>query len=172
LKVVLTEQHKGFTLQARRGYFAAAKEGAVAETTPPPQTVAATDPDTKERIREAMFSSVDVQQLLVEVRTEISKEASGDLTVLAHLDAKSLRFHKEAARNQNTVTFVSAVLDQGGNLVTGQQWQAKVDLPDDALPKLRDRRNGCQDELSTEARKVHDTRGGDGFGRAPYYGFV
>jgi hypothetical protein len=34
------------------------------------------------------------------------------------------------------VTFVSAVLDQGGNLVTGQQWQAKVDLPDDALPKL------------------------------------
>lgn len=140
LNVTLTEQHKGFILQARRGYFAA-KQAAVAETAPQgeaqAQAVTATDPETKERIREAMFSSVDPQQLPVEVRTEVSKAAdNGALQVLAHLDTRSLHFHKEGARNQNTVIFVSAILDRSGNLVTGQQWQAKVDVPDDALPKL------------------------------------
>ena len=56
--------------------------------------------------------------------------------MLAHLDTKALHFHKEGERNRNTVTFVSVVFDGGGKYVTGQQREATVDLPDDALPRL------------------------------------
>jgi VWFA-related protein len=136
LKVLLTEPHKGFTVQARRGYFAATKGTSDAQIQP--QAISTMDPAAKERIREAMFSKVDTTQLPVELDTEIVKATdSSQLTVLARLDTQSLQLHKEGGRNQNTVIFVSAVFDASGNLVTGQQWQAKVDVTDDALPKLR-----------------------------------
>ena len=142
LKVTLTEKHRGFSLQARRGYFAL-KEGVVAEGPPhletPPAANATTDSEAqeRERIRETVFTKIDVQELPVEVHTEVSKAAdSNELAVLAHLDTKSLHFHKEGERNQNTVTFVSVIFDRGGKYISGQQRQAKVDLPDDALPSL------------------------------------
>ena len=143
LKVTLVEKQKGLSLQARRGYFAP-KEGAVAEVPPQPDTrpqASATTTDAeaqeKEKIREAVLSKADVQELPVEVRTEVSSGAgSNELAVLAHLDTKSLHFHKQGERNQNTVTFVSVVFDGGGKYVTGQQRQAKVDLPDAALSNL------------------------------------
>jgi VWFA-related protein len=51
LKVTLTEKHSGFSLQARRGYFAT-KEGTVAEVPPQlatrPQATVATDSDAQE----------------------------------------------------------------------------------------------------------------------------
>jgi VWFA-related protein len=142
LKINLTEAHAGYHLQARSGYFAP-KEGAAAEgptqlETPSP-VVAATDEDAqeKERIRRATISKTDQQELPVELRTEVSKGAeSGELAVLAHLDTKALRFHKEGGRNQITVTFVSVIFDGSGKYVAGQQRQAKVDLLDDALPGL------------------------------------
>ena len=142
LKVTLTENHKGFALQARRGYFAA-KEGTVAEEPPHletrPQASPATDAEAqeRERIRAAVVSPTDQQELPVEVRTEISKAADNDeLAVFAHLDTKTLHFHKEGERNQNTVTFVSVIYDRNGKYVTGQQRQARVNLPDDTLPNL------------------------------------
>ena len=142
LKVTLAEKHKGVSVQARRGYFAT-KEGTVAEEPPHletrPLTSPAIDSDVqeKERIRAAVLSRTDAQELPVELRTEISKAADNDeLAVLAHLDTKPLHFHKEGGRNQTTVTFVSVVFDGSGKYVTGQQRQAKVDLPDDDLPKL------------------------------------
>jgi VWFA-related protein len=142
LKVTLSEKHKGFSLQARRGYFAT-KEGTVPEgpphleTRPPSSPVIDSDAQEKERIRQAVISKTDAQELPVEVHTEVSKAADNDeLAVLAHLDAKALHFHKAGERNQNTVTFVSVIFDGNGKYVTGQQRQARLDLPDDALPKL------------------------------------
>ncbi len=146
LKVTLTEKHRGVTLQARRGYFAT-KEGTVAEEPPQlearplPETraIPSTDPaaQEKERIRQAVISKTDSQDLPIELRTEISRAADNDeLAVLTHLDTKTLHFHKAAERNQNTVTFVSVIYDGSGKYVTGQQRQARVDLPDDALPNL------------------------------------
>jgi VWFA-related protein len=142
LKVTLAEKHRGLTLQARRGYFAL-KERAVAEAPPQLETRPEVNPATnaeaqeKERIRQAVISKTDAQDLPVEVRSEVSKAADNDeLAVLIHLDAKALHFHKEGARNQNTVTLVSVVFDATGKYLTGQQRQARVDLPDDTLPKL------------------------------------
>ncbi len=137
LKVELGEKSKGTTLQARRGYFAA-KEGT--EPAEEAQQNAASDPEAqvKERLRETVLSKADLQELPVEVHTEVSKGSAtmSELSVLAHLDTKSLHFRKDGTHNQNTVTFVSVILDGSGQYLTGQQRQAKVDLPDESLPNL------------------------------------
>lgn len=152
LKVTLSEKHSGLHLQARRGYFAP-KEGQETEARlseaeaqpktpgdPATQTEAlTTEALTKERIREAVISKTDVNQLPVVVQTEVAKDSSGasDVSVLAHLDTKTLHFHKAGDRNQNTVTFVSVIFDHSGKYVNGQQRQARVDLPDALLPNLQ-----------------------------------
>jgi len=142
LRISLTGNHAGFRLQARSGYFAS-KENLVAQMPPPAESQPETNPASgadapeKEQIRQAVLSKTDLQELPVKVRTEVSQ--SGDdheLAVLAHLDTKSLRFHKEGKRSQNTVTFVSVIYDGNGTYVTGQQRQAKVDLPEVRLPDL------------------------------------
>jgi hypothetical protein len=142
LKVTLTEKHHGFALQARRGYFAT-KEPTIAQEPPHLETRPMTSPtldaaaQEKEKIRLAVFSKTDQQELPLDIHTEISKAADTDeLAVLTHLDTKALHFHKEGARNQNAVMFVSVVFDDTGKFVTGQQRQARVDLPDDELPQL------------------------------------
>lgn len=142
LKVTLTEKHHGVGLQARRGYFAT-KEPTIAQEPPHLETRPVTSPvldaaaQEKERIRQAVVSKTDQQDLPIDVRTEVSKAASDDeLAVLTHLDAKTLRFHSEGERNLTTVTFVSVVFDGSGKFVAGQQRQARVDVPDNILPKL------------------------------------
>ena len=137
LKVTLAEKHSGFHLQARRGYFAP-KQGESAEAKAQQNTTADPDAQSRERIREAAMSKTDSQQLPVELRTEVSKDSADsiELSVWAHLDTKPLHFHKEGERNQNTVIFVSVIFDRSGKYVTGQQRQAKVDLPDESLPNL------------------------------------
>jgi VWFA-related protein len=137
LKVELAEKGKGLSVQARRGYFVA-KEGT--EPDVQAQQSGQSDPEAqvKERLRETVLSKADMQELPVEVRTEVSKGSAttSELSVLAHLDAKSLHFRKDGTHNQNTVTFVSAIFDGGGQYLTGQQRQARVDLPDESLPNL------------------------------------
>lgn len=142
LKVTLTEKHRGVTLQARRGYYAE-KEPTIAEEPPTLETRPVSSPtldaaaQEKERIRQAVVSKTDQQELPVELHTEVSKAADAEqLAVLAHLDTKALHFHKEGERNQNTVTFISVIYDGNGKYLTGQQRQARVDIPDDTLPKL------------------------------------
>lgn len=137
LKVTLAEKAKGVSVQARRGYFAL-KEGADSEVETRPAGTSDPEAQIEERIRETTLSKTDMRELPVELRTEISKRlaTTNELSLLAHLDAKALHFHKEGDRNQNTVTFVSVVFDGSGNYVAGQQRQAKVDLASNALPNL------------------------------------
>jgi VWFA-related protein len=137
LKVTLSENQKGFSVEARRGYFAAKAE-ARADMETPQSGTSGPDAQVKEQIRETLLSKAEVQELPVEVRTEVSKGslATTELSVLAHLDTKSLHFRKEGAYNQNTVTFVCVIFNDGGKSVGGQQQQARVNLPDEALAHL------------------------------------
>jgi hypothetical protein len=90
-----------------------------------------------ERIRQAVMSKADQQELPLEVTTQTTKTADTDqLTVVAHLDTNTLHFHKNGDRNQSTVTFIAAVFDGSGKYLTGQQQHARVDIPDDDIPKL------------------------------------
>ncbi|HEV2491756.1 MAG TPA: VWA domain-containing protein [Terriglobia bacterium] len=124
LKVDLVEA-RGLSLQARRGYYAPRK---------------ALDPKEQADydIKEAVFSQETLQEMPVEVRTQFFKtsDTEADLSVLAHLDIHALRFRKDAERNVEDLTFISAVFDRDGNFVDGQERQVTLRLRDGTLAKL------------------------------------
>ena len=69
-------------------------------------TVADAAAHERERIRQAVISKTDSQDLPIELRTEISQAADNDeLAVFAHLDTKTLHFHKAGEHNQNQGDF-------------------------------------------------------------------
>ncbi|MGP0017334.1 MAG: VWA domain-containing protein [Candidatus Sulfotelmatobacter sp.] len=123
LKVTLSEHRPGVTLQARRGYFA-------------PKAVKEED-ETQGKIREAVLSREETQQLPLDVSTELSKTSGKtEFSVMARVDARPVRFERVGDRNVNTLTFVSTIFDANGAWVTGQQSQVHLNLPDDSLQKL------------------------------------
>jgi VWFA-related protein len=137
LKVELAEKHEGFSIEARRGYFAPRSEAEAAASVEPGGPV---DPDAqvKEQIREAVYSKTDVQQLPVtmDVKVFSTKTEDRELVLSGRLDTRALRLRKDGQRNLNNVTFVSAIFDQKDNLVQLQRGQAKLDAPDAQLQQV------------------------------------
>ncbi len=125
LKVGLSEKRAGFRVQARSGYFA-------------PKSATSPADATEEQIREALLASNDLQQLPVALGAGLSQSSSDtrELSLLAHLDARPLHFHKEGERSVNTVTFVFGIFDQNGNMVGLRQRRAKVSVLDVQFPEL------------------------------------
>jgi VWFA-related protein len=137
LKVTLAEKQKGFSIQARRGYFAPKNEEQ-GETQIKELELSSTAPRPEAQIQEAILSKADIAQLPVELSTKLSKGQgeTRELSLFTRLDAKPLHFHKEGEHNLNTVTFLFAVFDQGENLIEAQQRRAKVSVLDGQLPDL------------------------------------
>jgi VWFA-related protein len=124
LKVSLANGH-GLTVQARRGYFAPkASEDAAARA--------------KEEIEQAMYSQDEWRELPIEVHTQLHKVNDTDvkLAVLTHLDMSSVRFHKEADRNRNDVTFVTVLFDLDGKYVAAKEKRVELRLRDNTLERL------------------------------------
>jgi len=124
LKVSLANGH-GLTLQARKGYFAPkASEDAAARA--------------KEEIEEAMYSQDEWRELPIEVHTRFYKvnETDVKLAVLTHLDMSSVRFHKEADRNRNDVTFVTVLFDLDGKYAAAKEKRVELRLRDSTLERL------------------------------------
>jgi VWFA-related protein len=124
LKVSLVNP-AGFTLQARRGYFA-----------PKASEDAATR--AKEEIEQALYSQDELKELPVDVHTQFYKvnESDARLAVLAHLDMSSVRFRKEQDRNLNNLTFVTVIFDRDGKYVMGKEKQVQFHLRDATLARL------------------------------------
>lgn len=138
LKVELAEKPKGWSLQARRGYFAP-RGDAEAETLAKAGEAADPEAQAKEQLREAVFAKTELQQLPVtmDVKVYSTKTDDRELALSAHLDTRSLRFRKEGQRNVNSVTFVFAVFDQKDNLLQVQKGQAPLDPVDAQLEQVR-----------------------------------
>ena len=138
LKVKLAEKHDGYSVQARRGYFAPRSE---AEAAAEAKRQAAFDAEAKEeeQIRDAMFSKNMSQQLHVGLGGKLSDSQNGmrELSLVSHLDAKELRFEKDGEHNANTVTFVFAIFDPQDNLVTARLRRAHLNVADAQLESLR-----------------------------------
>jgi VWFA-related protein len=139
LKVTLAEKQKGFTIQARHGYFAPTNEAgpaAEAKETEAPDVVA----QAQEQVREATLSRAEFRQLPMALTTSTKPSAgqseTRELSLSAHLDARSLHFHKDGEHNLNTVTFVFAVFDQKENLLVAQLRRARANVLDEQLPRL------------------------------------
>jgi VWFA-related protein len=129
LKVELAEKHAGFTVTARRGYFAPGSE-ADAGRSADHATATDTDAQVNEQIREAVFAKTDAQQLplTLDVKVFSTNTEDRELVLTGRLDTKSLHFRQDGQRNRNKVTFVSAVFDQKDNLVKLQRGESTLDV--------------------------------------------
>jgi VWFA-related protein len=138
LKVKLAEKHDGYSVQARRGYFAPRSEGEAAAEQKR-QAVFDAEAKEQEQIRDAMFSKNMSQQLQVGLGGKLSNSQGGmrELSLVSHLDAKALHFEKDGEHNANTVTFVFAIFDPQDNLVTAQMRRAHLSVADLQLEDLR-----------------------------------
>jgi hypothetical protein len=123
LKVKLVPP-SSFTLQARRGYYAPRK--------PADPTV-----QEKEEIQEALFSQDETHELPMEVHTQffMKTESDAQLAVLTRLDLRQLHFRKQEDRNFDNLTFVTAVFDRDGHLVSGQEKLLSLKLRDESLAR-------------------------------------
>ena len=121
LKVSL-ESKAGYTIEARRGYYAPTRLEDAAAT-------------AKREIEDAVFSREEMSDLPVELHTQFFKGA-GDtvtVTVLAHVDLAGLKFRKADGRNLNNITVVSALFDHNGKVVTGLVKHLDLRLRDESL---------------------------------------
>jgi VWFA-related protein len=117
---------KGFSVQARKGYYAPKK--------PNDPTV-----QEKEEIQEAIFSQDETHELPIDVHTQFFMKTESDarITVLTRLDLHELRFRKEEDRNVDNVTFVAVVFDQDGHMITGMEKAVQLRLRDVNLERYR-----------------------------------
>ena len=124
LKVSLVSP-AGFTIQARRGYFA-------------PKASVDTATRAKEEIQQAVYSQDELMELPVNVHTQFYKvnEAEVRLAVLTHLDLSSVRFRNEQDRHLNKLTFVTVLFDRDGKYVMGKEKVVEFHLRDATLAKL------------------------------------
>jgi VWFA-related protein len=124
LKVSLVGKQK-YTLQARRGYYA-------------PRTLKDPAQTAKEEIQEAVFSQEEIRDLGLDLQTQFFRkdDTSARVSVLAHLDLKSVKFRKVNGRNQDDVTLATVIFDQDGNLVTGGEKVIEMKLQDSTLQRL------------------------------------
>jgi VWFA-related protein len=118
-------QPAGLALQSRRGYFA-------------PNKLLNAEEVAKEEIDEAVFSQQELNELRVAIHTQFFKPANADaqLSVLARVDVRSLRFHKEAGRNRDDLTLVAALFDRNGRFLAGKQKLVELRLRDETMDRL------------------------------------
>jgi len=116
--------HNSLAVQARRGYYA-------------PKKLDDPAAQEKEEIQEAVFSQDETHELPIDVHTQffMKTESDAQIAVLTRLDLHPLHFRKEANLNLDTLTFVTAVFDRDGRLVSGHQRSLELRLRDDALGK-------------------------------------
>lgn len=128
LKVALSGKQK-YTLQARRGYYA-------------PRTLKDPSEQAKEEIQEAVFSQEEIGDLPVDLQTQFFKTDAdaAKLSVLSHFDVKGIPFRKAEGRNNDTVTIATAIFDENGNMITGNEKIVEMKLLDSTYTRLS--RNG------------------------------
>jgi VWFA-related protein len=123
LKVTLVNKQK-WALQARHGYFAPHGESDPAAT-------------AKEEIQQAIFSQDEMRELPIDCQTQFFKSATGvRLSVVTHLQTAGLKFRKAEDRNNDNLTVSTAIFDENGNLLTGQQKILELSLKDATLERV------------------------------------
>jgi VWFA-related protein len=123
LKVTLAGSQK-WTVLARHGYFA-------------PRKADSPEQAAEQEIDEAVYSQEELRQLPLECQTQIFKTEKGShLTVIAHLDARSLKFVKVEDRNNDQLKIVMALFDNNGGFLSGKERNLNLQLKDATLAAI------------------------------------
>ena len=124
IKVSLVGKTK-YSIQARRGYYA-------------PRTLKTPEETAKEEIQEAVFSQDEIRDLPVDLQTQFFRKDQTQvrLSVLAHLDLKTIKFRKVEGRNHDDLTLATVIFDENGNFVTGGEKIVEMKLLDSTLERL------------------------------------
>jgi len=124
LKVSLKNPAK-LTLQTRRGYYA-------------PKHAADPVEEAKQEIQDAIFSQEEMHDLPVELHTQFfkSSDAEAKLSVVAHVDVKSIHYRKVDGRNTDELAVVSALFNQNGVFIQGTKKIVSMRWKDETLIKL------------------------------------
>lgn len=113
-----------WTVQARHGYLAPRKADS-------PEQAAEQDID------EAVYSQEELRQLPLECQTQIFKTEKGShLTVIARIDARSLKFSKVEDRNNDQLKIVMALFDNNGDFLSGKERNLNLQLKDVTLAAI------------------------------------
>ncbi|MCL6545663.1 MAG: hypothetical protein K6T61_10570, partial [Bryobacteraceae bacterium] len=101
---------KGYSVQARPGYFAAKQ----AEAAPEP---------SERRIDQEVFSGATLNEAPVQLATQPGPLADGGHGVvgLLRVDVKAIPFLERSGRHHARLNFIAALLDREGNFVTGRE---------------------------------------------------
>jgi hypothetical protein len=111
---------KGYSVQARKGYYAPKKGEGLPEA-------------AAKEIENAVFSRDDVRDLPIEIRTGVK---DGELTVSTDIDLKLLHYRKADGRNCQELTAVAAIFDRDGNFIAGKQQTLTLKLRDRTMDGL------------------------------------
>jgi hypothetical protein len=116
---------KGYSVKARRGYYAPKQGEGLPEA-------------TAKEIENAIFSRDDIRDLPVEMRTDVKKSegSGGELTVSTDIDLKLLHYSKVDGRNCQELTAVAAIFDRDGNFIAGKQQTLTLKLRDQTMDGL------------------------------------
>ena len=123
LKVTI-ESKAGYSIEARRGYYA-------------PTHVEDAAAAAKREIEDAIYSRSETSDLPVTMDTQFSKGAgdTATVTVLVHLDLANVKFRKADGRSLDHITLAAALFDHNGNMVTGQVKHVDVRPRDESPAK-------------------------------------
>lgn len=131
LKVRLLSK-RGYTVEARKGYFAPTKEELAQQAAPG---------DRLDRLNRAVSAVDQVTEISGEVSTQQDASASGGpvLNVTLHVEVKDLPFVKRNDRSENRLVFVTALFGTDGRFVVGAETTVDLSLKDATRAMLAER---------------------------------
>jgi VWFA-related protein len=120
LKVEL-KQPSGYTVQARKGYYA-----------PKPGESGG---EANREVAEAVFGRDEIHELPLRVQTQFFKtgEQTAQVAVLVRVDVRHMQFRKADGRNLNDLTVVAALFDRNDNFVSGKNNTVRMHIKDETL---------------------------------------
>ena len=125
LKVVLSENSRRFTVEARKGYF-------------PVSDSSANDAAALERLNHEVLAPGQLVGVPVSVKTQTGALDTGGLGVGVQIrvDIHNLPFHKKDGRRTEKLLFVSALLGPDGKFIAGRLGTANLALEDSGFAAL------------------------------------
>ena len=129
-----------FNVQARPGYFAPTKE-----------SQEPSEPTAEEKIDAEVRGSEKKNDFPLSVGVEPAAAGNGEheLSVQTRVDIQKLQFARRQDRRVDMLTFVAALFDAQGTLVTGKEAQMELALKPDTFERFS--KSGIDGRLSLEA---------------------